>query len=317
MAGAEYIAAPKEPSPPKLLELLNFMISELARSYRYGAIIEMPKETDFAIWDDVMNFGPALDLYPAGFLSGRQIFITGFESGVIAFMIAKFMIEHGGAEVCVHGRNREVLDEAIALLEKPPAHSVVADFRDLSTIAPMVSQAQQPFEKPFDTFVHVAGLTAYSPLEDVCEEFRAPIRNVNIHAAEEIFAALLPGMRSLNRAWVCLFSSIHSAFPYPNNLTYRQTKKDIELLAQNIAYEYGCEGINANAIAPGWVVVHRHFSEAHYADMCKARDEAIPSRRLGYPIDYAMAVSWLCSEAARYINGVTLPIDGGHHLVNS
>lgn len=277
----------------------------------------MSTETDYPLWDDVMGFGPSTELYPKGFLRGRQLLLTGFEKGVIAFMVAKFMIEHGEASVCVHARSQEVLDEALSLLNTPPAHAVVADFSDLATIGPMVEAAQAAFSRPFDTFVHVAGLTAYAPLAEIGAEFRTMVRNINVHSAEEIFAKLVPGMRELGRGWVCLFSSIQASVPYIGNLTYRQTKKDVELLAQNIALEHGPEGVNANAIAPGWVVVHRHFSAEHYDDMVAARDESIPSRRLGYPIDFAMAVSWLCSEAARYINGVTLQIDGGHHLIKT
>ena len=106
-------------------------------------------------------------------------------------------------------------------------------------------------------------------------------------------------------------TSMNGVAPGPNSGAYGATKAAVALLTQQMALEWGPHGIRSNAVAPG--LIDAGMSEPIYADpdIRRRRSERVPLGRLGTPQNVADAVLFLLSDAAAYINGVELLVDGG------
>jgi NAD(P)-dependent dehydrogenase (short-subunit alcohol dehydrogenase family) len=106
-------------------------------------------------------------------------------------------------------------------------------------------------------------------------------------------------------------TSMNGVSPGPNAGAYGATKAAVALLTQQMALEWGPAGIRVNAVAPG--LVDGGMSAPIYADAetRAARSSKVPLGRLGSPSDVAEAVWWLASDAASYVTGQQLLVDGG------
>ena len=106
-------------------------------------------------------------------------------------------------------------------------------------------------------------------------------------------------------------TSMNGVAPGPNSGAYGSTKAAVALLTQQMALEWGPHGIRSNAVAPG--LIDAGMSEPIYADpdIRRRRAARVPLGRLGTPQHVADAVLFLLSDAAAYINGVELLVDGG------
>ena len=108
-------------------------------------------------------------------------------------------------------------------------------------------------------------------------------------------------------------SSGTSTIGESTRVAYGVSKAALNQLTRHLAVRYGCDGIRANAIAPGFILTAT--AAAHVPEDIQQRlAEANPLRRLGSPDDIARMVVFLCSEASSYVNGQVLHVDGGHQI---
>lgn len=110
-----------------------------------------------------------------------------------------------------------------------------------------------------------------------------------------------------------MIGSIHAERPYPNASAYNMAKAGVRHLAASLALELAPHSIRVNTIEPGWIDTpgeRLHNTEAEISE----RGLALPMRRLGTVEEIAQAVAFLCSDAASYITGSTLRVDGGFAL---
>lgn len=108
----------------------------------------------------------------------------------------------------------------------------------------------------------------------------------------------------------------HTGYPYP---AYSASKAAVNQLTSVLAVEYARSGIRVNAVVPGVIASPLMFREISgqydsVGEMVRARDESTPRGRMGTPWDVAAAALFLASDQAEFINGVVLPVDGGHHI---
>jgi glucose 1-dehydrogenase len=92
---------------------------------------------------------------------------------------------------------------------------------------------------------------------------------------------------------------------------YSTSKAAVTMLSRQLAAEWGPEGVRSNTVAPGFI--RTPLSEANYSDEAtrRAREEAVPLRRIGSPVDIANAVVWLASPRSDYVTGQQILVDGG------
>jgi NAD(P)-dependent dehydrogenase (short-subunit alcohol dehydrogenase family) len=123
----------------------------------------------------------------------------------------------------------------------------------------------------------------------------------------------IPHMIQRGGGSIVSISSGTSTIGESTRVAYGVSKAAINQLTRHLATRYGRDGIRANAIAPGFILTET--AEANVpADVQQRLADANPTRRLGRPEDIAAVVVFLCSDAASYVNGQVLHVDGGHQI---
>ncbi len=112
---------------------------------------------------------------------------------------------------------------------------------------------------------------------------------------------------------IVTISSGTSTIGESTRVAYGVSKAALNQLTRHLATRYGRDGIRANAIAPGFILTDTAIAGVP-ADVRRRLAEANPTRRLGTPDDIAGVVVFLCSDAAAYVNGQVLHVDGGHQI---
>ncbi len=123
----------------------------------------------------------------------------------------------------------------------------------------------------------------------------------------------VPVMAARGGGSIVMISSGTSTIGESTRVAYGVAKAGLNQLARHLAVRYGRDGIRANAIAPGFILTETAMALVP-ADVQRRLAEANPTRRLGTPDDVARVVVFLCSDAAAYVNGQLLHVDGGHQI---
>ncbi|MGE0415615.1 MAG: SDR family NAD(P)-dependent oxidoreductase, partial [Acetobacteraceae bacterium] len=119
------------------------------------------------------------------------------------------------------------------------------------------------------------------------------------------------GMLAKGKGAIVQVASIASRFPQGASGAYSVSKTGVVMLSQQIALEWGPQGVRSNVVSPG--LVRTPMSEAFYRDnaVAERRANAVPLRRVAGPADIAEVVIYLASERAGYVNGEDICVDGG------
>jgi len=242
--------------------------------------------------------------FPTTRLDGKVAVVTGASSG-IGFACAQAMSE-AGAKVVLVGRDRERLDECAAGC----GERIVVEAELSSDDAPalIVDRTLEAFDS-VNVLLHMAGIFWPNPIEKApLEDFDTQWR-VNVRAPYALTQAALPHMRKDDS--VIFVSSIAGQIAFPNSSAYCATKGAVELLTKALAVELAPRGIRVNAIAPG------NIRTPMNEEMLKSKDyeqmylDGTPYGRVGLVEDVAPLAVFLASDAARYIHGESILVDGG------
>ncbi|MCR8550633.1 SDR family oxidoreductase [Salipiger sp. P9] len=133
---------------------------------------------------------------------------------------------------------------------------------------------------------------------------------VNVTGMINTTRAFLPALRS-TRGSIVNIASVASFIATPNNVAYNASKGAVKQFTQGLALDLAPEGIRANAIAPGIIETRMTQDTRKDADKLGYFLQRVPMRRVGKPEELVGAIEYLVSDAASYVTGATLPIDGG------
>ena len=238
----------------------------------------------------------------AGFagLDGKNALVTGASRGIgraIALELAR-----AGASVVVAYRTGA--EEAKAVAQEAGGRAVQADVSDRDSAASLVAEAGE-----LDILVNNAGLTrdgliARMPIEDWRDVIETNLSSVFYTCR----AVARPMMKKRSGAIVNI-SSVVGVHGNPGQTNYAASKAGIIGFTKSLARELGSRGVRANVIAPGYV--HSRLTDEISEEMRNLMLQNTPLGRLGDPEDIAGAVRFLCSDAAAYITGEVLLVDGG------
>lgn len=236
--------------------------------------------------------------------------VTGAGAGIGAAIAAAAV--HAGWTVGIVDRDATA---ATSAAEEIGAHAIplTADVTDETSIERALDEFSTATGSGVpDALVCNAGIVRFGPLLELSLADWSAVVNVNLHGTFVTARAVARRMIAAGRPGsIVNITSINGIAPGPNAGAYGATKAAIALLTQQMALEWGSLGVRVNAVAPG--LIDAGMSEPIYADadIRQRRSERVPLQRLGQASDIAHAVLFLLSDAASYINGTELVVDGG------
>jgi gluconate 5-dehydrogenase len=240
-------------------------------------------------------------------LDGEVALITGGATG-LGFGVAQCFID-AGAKVVLLGRRREVLEEAAGKLGGgAAARFVVADVTD---DADKLAAAVAPLG-PISILVNNAGNHLKKPATETSDAEFLSVIDTHVLGAFRLTRTLAPPMLAAGRGSVLFTTSMSALIGMPSIVAYSTAKAAYLGMVRALASEFSPRGVRVNAIAPGWI---ESPMLRQALDNDPPRKQRIlnrtPMQRFGDPRDIGNAAVYLCSDAARFVTGVVLPVDGG------
>ncbi len=251
---------------------------------------------------------PGLQVYS---LAGRVALITGGGTG-IGLEIARCMVA-AGATVVITGRRESVLQASAADLGAG-AHYLVNDVSDLSGSDALIEQVEADFG-PLDILVNNAGINMKKPALEVTDEDFSRIIHTNLNAVFALTRAAGKRMVARRSGTIIMISSMAAYYGIDRVVAYAASKSAVEGMVKVLASEFSAQGVRVNAIAPGFI--ETEMSRTAMNSDPDRRDRAMrrtPMGKFGKPSDIGHAAVFLASEGARYVTGVSLPVDGGNSI---
>ena len=238
-------------------------------------------------------------------LTGRVALVTGANTGLgqaIAVGLAQ-----AGADIVAVGRSAPTETQAAVTASGRGFKAIAADLSSIAPIADVVAQAG-----PVDILVNNAGIIRRADSLDFSEEDWDAVIDTNLKSAFFLSQAVARTWVAAGRGGkiinICSMLSFQGGIRVPS---YTASKSGLAGITRLLACEWAAKGINVNGIAPGYFATNN--TEALRADETRNRDilARIPAGRWGDPSDLAGAAVFLASDAAAYVHGTILPVDGG------
>ena len=227
----------------------------------------------------------------------RTVLITGGNRG-IGYAIAEAFIA-AGHRVAVTARSGEGPEGSL---------TVHADVTDSATLDTAIAEVEQELG-PIEVLVANAGITKDTLLLRMSDEDFDTVINTNLSGVFRVVKRAIKSMIRARFGRVILISSVVGLYGSAGQVNYAASKSALVGFARSLTRELGGRGITTNVVAPGFIDT----------DMTKELPEeqktsylaAIPAGRFAEPSEVAGVVVWLASDAAGYVSGAVIPVDGG------
>lgn len=249
-------------------------------------------------------------------LAGKLALITGGGSG-IGFDIARCMVE-AGATVVITGRREQPLRDAIAALTTgraaKSAHYIVNDVTERDRLEGLVAAIETQYG-PIDILVNNAGVNMKKPALEVTDDDFDRIVYTNLNSVFSLTRACAGRMIGRGRGSIIMISSMAAYYGIDRVVAYAASKSAVEGMVKVLASEFSGQGVRVNAIAPGFIeTAMSKTAMGGDPDRFSRAMRRTPMGKFGQPEDIGWAAVFLASDAARYITGVSLPVDGGNSI---
>ncbi len=249
-------------------------------------------------------------------LTGRVALVTGASSGIGAATAELFSAL--GAKVAIGYHHNETGAQTVRQsIEKAGGHSMAfqADVRHADEIRALVEQAEAALG-PIDILINNAGsLIRRVPILEVTEQAWDDVMDLNLKSAALCSQAVIPSMMARRAGVIVNIASIAGRNGGgPGSGAYSTAKGGMITFTKALAKEMAPHGIRVNAVAPG--VIDTPFHEAFSTpEMVANFVKGIPLGRMGTPMECATVVAFLASDAASFIVGETVEVNGGQLML--
>ncbi|MBU2711540.1 3-oxoacyl-ACP reductase FabG [Zooshikella harenae] len=244
-------------------------------------------------------------------MQGKVALVTGATRGIGKAIAEQLGL--AGATVIGTGTSSDSADQiSAALAEKNiTGRGYAMDVTDAEQVDAVIKQITDEFGAPL-IVVNNAGITRDNLMLRLKLEDWQQVLDTNLTAAFRISKACLKAMTKARWGRIINVSSVVGSMGNAGQSNYAASKAGIEGFTRALAREIGARGITVNAVAPGFIDTDmtRELPEAHRAKLL----EQIPLNRLGNPNEIASVVAFLAGDAAAYITGETVHVNGGMYM---
>lgn len=246
-------------------------------------------------------------------LKGKVALVTGGTTGI--GQESAIALAGVGAKVIVAGRGIERGEETVSLIQKEGGEAtfIKADISQAAEVEAMVNEAVETYGRLDCAFNNAGTEGKLAPITELSEEDLNKVIDINLKGTWLCLKYEITQMLKQGNGAIVNTSSGYGEAGGANLSLYSASKHGIIGLTKSLALEYATKSIRINAIAPGPI-------DTGMPDRGTSSKEAlenyistfVPMNRMGTSREVAEAVVWLCSDAASFVTGATLAVDGGY-----
>lgn len=231
----------------------------------------------------------------------RRALVTGASGGIGAAICRRLAAD--GCEVIVHAhRNREAAEK---LVSEIGGIAIAFDVTDGAAAKAALEALAE--EAPVQILVNNAGVHDDAPLAGMTMAQWTHVIDVSLHGFFNVTRPLLMPMLRTRWGRIVSVSSVSARVGNRGQANYAAAKGAVEAASRSLAREVGSRGVTVNCVAPG--IIETAMTEGLFPD--DVLKQLVPLQRMGSVDDVAAVVSFLASDAAAYITGQVVPVDGG------
>ncbi len=244
-------------------------------------------------------------------LTGKTALVTGSSRG-IGYALAGGLLE-AGARVVVHGRNNDVAESAAGTLREVTGGRAMVttfDVTDPTAVDNGVARIEAEWGTP-DILVNNAGIQRRNPFTEFAVEDWNDLLATNLTSAFLVGQRIARGMVARGSGKIVNIGSVQSRLARPGITPYSTTKGGIVMLTQGMCADLGPQGIQANALAPGYFATELTKALVDDSEFSGWVAQRTPAGRWGQVHELVGALVFLSSAASDFVNGQVIYVDGG------
>ncbi|MEI3607651.1 glucose 1-dehydrogenase [Pseudogracilibacillus sp. SE30717A] len=243
-------------------------------------------------------------------LRSKKAIVTGATQG-LGFAMAEALCEEG-VTVCILDISPKLPEVIESFKEKGyDVHGVQADLSQVEKITNYFGAALEKLDGDIDILVNNAGIHKPLPAEELSLSDFKRVLDVNVVAVFELARLAAAKMKQNQKGKIINIASVLAVQGGFNATAYSASKGAVAQLTKSLSNEWAKDGINVNAIAPGYynteLNTHILTDEARYQDLISR----VPAGRFGEPKEIGGMIKFLASDLSDFVSGALLPVDGG------
>lgn len=254
-----------------------------------------------------------MNIFNEGILKGRVALVTGGGTGITGGVARA--LAAAGANVTLVSRSMEHLEPAAKVINeagKGEALAVAADVRKPEDVERAVTATVERFGK-IDIVINGAAGNFLCNAEELSPNGFGSVVDIDLKGTFNVCRASFAELKK-NQGQILNISATLHYLGTPMQIHVSAAKAGVDALTRNLAVEWGRYGIRVNAIAPGPIADTEGMKRLVPEPIKEKLRQRVPLGRFGLIKDIEQASVFLCSEAANFINGAVLVVDGGHWL---
>jgi peroxisomal 2,4-dienoyl-CoA reductase len=255
------------------------------------------------------------NVFAPDILQGKVAFVTGGGTGITGG-VARALAEHG-ARLAISSRDKEHLIPMKQFIEENGGEclAVAADVRDYACVEAAIAETAEHFGR-IDIVVNGAAGNFLAAAEQLSANGFGTVLDIDTKGTFNVCRAAFEQLKSSGGQILNISATLHY-LATPMQIHVSAAKAGVDAITRNLSAEWGRHGIRVNGIAPGPIEDTEGMKRLAPPQVKEAILRKVPLGRFGRIDDVENAALFLLSDAASYINGVTLVVDGGHWLLGT